>query len=100
MICLNGRVHFKHRGKKKSLGLGKWQTDNCGDLISLKCKLPKTFSALYMYLWNSNLNEITGDHSNENYAVNMWGKYCRIYPEFANKKTTVLYLKAQLIYEN
>jgi hypothetical protein len=30
----------------------------------------------------------------------MWGKYCRIYPEFANKKTTVLYLKAQLIYEN
>jgi hypothetical protein len=53
-----------------------------------------------MYLWNSNLNEITGDHSNENYAVNMWGKYCRIYPEFANKKTTVLYLKAQLIYEN
>jgi len=50
-----------------------------------------TFSALY--LWKSNLNEITGDHANENYEVNMWGNYCRIYPEFVpkrkqNKKTT------------
>ena len=38
-------------------------------------------------MWKSNyLNEITGDHANENYEVNMWGKYCRIYPEFAHKK--------------
>ena len=44
-----------------------------------------TFSVLY--LWKSNyLNEITGDHANENYEVNIWGKYCRIYPEFAHKK--------------
>jgi hypothetical protein len=35
----------------------------------------------------------------------MWGKYCRIYPEFAktkkkNTKKTVLYLKVQSIYES
>jgi hypothetical protein len=34
----------------------------------------------------SNFNEITGDHVNEIYEVNMWGKYWRIYPEFAKKK--------------
>ena len=34
----------------------------------------------------SNLNEITDDHANENYEVNMWGKYYKIYPEFAPKK--------------
>jgi hypothetical protein len=43
----------------------------------------------------SNLNEITDDHANENYEVNMWGKYYKIYPEFAPKKNkqtkTVLY---------
>jgi hypothetical protein len=37
-------------------------------------------------LWKSNLNDIPGDHTSENYEVNMWGKYCRIYPEFAPKK--------------
>jgi hypothetical protein len=36
-------------------------------------------------LWKSNLNDITGDHASENYEVNMWGKYCRLYPEFALK---------------
>ena len=47
-----------------------------GDLISLK--FPKTFSAVFpeiilpktfsaFYLWKSNLNEITGNHANENY---------------------------------
>ena len=48
-----------------------------------------------MYLWKSNLNEITSDHANEKYEVNMWGKCCRIYPEFApkkqNKKTSALF---------
>jgi hypothetical protein len=39
-------------------------------------QLPKTFFALY--LWKSNLNEITGDYANENYEVNMWGKYCKM----------------------
>jgi hypothetical protein len=48
-----------------------------------------TFSVLY--LWKSNyLNEITGDHANENYEVNIWGKYCRIYPEFAHTKKTTM----------
>jgi hypothetical protein len=47
-----------------------------------------TFSVLY--LWKSNyLNEITGDRAIENYEVNIRGKYCRIYPEFAHKKTTM-----------
>jgi hypothetical protein len=54
-----------------------------------------------MYLWKSNLNENTDDHANEKYEVNIWGKCCRIYPEFANKKKLtkkqVLYLKAQPI---
>ena len=36
--------------------------------VSPEIKLPKTFSALY--LWKSNLYEITGDHANENYEVN------------------------------
>jgi hypothetical protein len=40
--------------------------------VSPEIRLPKTFSALY--LWKSNLNEITGDHANENYEVNMWVK--------------------------
>ena len=31
-----------------------------------------------LYLWKSNINEITGDHANENYEVYMWGKYCKI----------------------
>jgi hypothetical protein len=44
----------------------------------VEIKLTKTFSALC--IWKSNINEITGDHANENYEVNMWGKYCRIYP--------------------
>ena len=65
--------------------------------LSPEIRLPKTFSALY--LWKFNLNEITGDHANENYEVNMWGKYCRVYPEFATTKT-VLYLKVQPIYES
>ena len=30
---------------------------------------------LCILIWKSNLNEITGDHANENYEVNMWGKY-------------------------
>ena len=51
--------------------------------VSPEIRLPKTFSALY--LWKSNLDEITGDHTNENYEVNIWGKYCK-YPEFATKK--------------
>ena len=57
----------------------------------IEIKFPKTFSVLY--LWKSNLNDITGDHASENYEVNMWGKYCRIYPEFEPKKTptTMLY---------
>jgi fucose 4-O-acetylase-like acetyltransferase len=38
--------------------------------VSPEIRLPKTFSALY--LWKFNLNEITGDHANENYEVNMW----------------------------
>ena len=54
----------------------------CILVVPLKTAL--VFSALY--LWKSNLNEITGDHANENYEVNMWGKYCRIYPEFTPKK--------------
>jgi hypothetical protein len=40
--------------------------------VSPEIRLPKTFSALY--LWKSNLNEITGNHANENYEINMWGK--------------------------
>ena len=58
---------------------------------NIEIKFPETFSALY--LWKSNLNDIPGDHTSENYEVNMWGKYCRIYPEFAPKKTptTMLY---------
>jgi hypothetical protein len=47
--------------------------------VSPEIRLPKTFSALCF--WKSNLNEITSDHANENYEVNMWDKYCRIYPE-------------------
>ena len=58
-----------------------------GRLITLsnliEIKLPKTFSALY--LWKSNLNDITGDHANENYEVNMWSKYCKI-SRMCNKK--------------
>jgi hypothetical protein len=41
-----------------------------------------------MYLWKSNLNENTDNHANEKYEVNICGKCCRIYPEFANKKKT------------
>jgi ABC-type lipoprotein release transport system permease subunit len=60
----------------------------------VEINLLKTFSALY--LWN----EITDNHANDNYEVNMWwDKYRRIYQEFAHKKT-VLYLKVQPIYEN
>ena len=45
-------------------------------------------------MWKSNyLNEITGDHANENYEVNMWGKYCRIYPEFAPKKQQQYFIR-------
>jgi hypothetical protein len=53
--------------------------------------LPKTFSALY--LWKSNLNEITGDHPNENYEVNMWDKYCKISRICNNKKRPSALLK-------
>jgi hypothetical protein len=31
------------------------------------------------------------DHVNENYEVNMWGKYWRIYPEFAKKQNRALF---------
>jgi hypothetical protein len=30
----------------------------------------------------------------------MWGKYCRIYPEFAQKNNNNALLKVQPIYEN
>ena len=67
-----------------------------GNLAEIR--LPKTFSVLYLRKSNY-LNQITGDHANENYEVNMWGKYCRIYPEFAQKTNNAL-LMVQPIYEN
>jgi hypothetical protein len=91
MIGLNGRVHFKHRGGEKILGLRQvvGRLPQWSNFV--ETKLPKTFSALC--LWKSNLNEIIGDHANENYEVNMWGKYCRIYSEFAHthKKNSALF---------
>ena len=44
-------------------------------------------------LRKSNLNEITGDHANENYEVNMWSKYCKISRICNNKKNTGALLK-------
>ena len=64
----------------------------------VEIKLPKTFSAVFpeiilpksfsaLYLWKSNLNEITGNHAiNEKYEVNMWGKYCKISRIYNNNK--------------
>ena len=42
----------------------------------------------------------SGDHASENFEVNMWGKYCRIYPEVAQKNNNNALLKVQPIYEN
>ena len=33
---------------------------------------------------------MTGVHANENYEVNMWGKYCKISRICNNKKTSAL----------
>ena len=44
------------------------------------------FLGNFLYLWKSYPNEITGNRANENYEVNMWGKYSRIYPEFPHTK--------------
>jgi hypothetical protein len=42
-----------------------------------------------LYLWKSNLNEITGDHANENYEVNTV-----VYIQNLQQQKTVLYLMA------
>ena len=64
--------------------LGEIKLPKTFSAVSPEIRLLKTFSALY--LWKSNLNEITGDHANENYEVNMWGKYCKISRICNNKK--------------
>jgi hypothetical protein len=44
-----------------------------GRLITTSLKL--NFRRHFLiYFWKSNLNEITSDHANENYEVDMWGK--------------------------